>query len=131
MDADGSNQQCLTDNPAWDLEPYWSPDGSRIVFTSNRDGNYEIYVMDADGSNQQRLTDNPARDSHPSWSPDGSRIAFHSNRDGNMEIYMMDADGSNQQRLTYNYVHDEIDRQPCHGRVAFLVAGWLPHCFRV
>ncbi|NIM52761.1 MAG: hypothetical protein GTO22_26535, partial [Gemmatimonadales bacterium] len=48
--------------PADDREPAWSPDGTRIAFASNRDGNYEIYVMDADGSNPVRLTDNPAGD---------------------------------------------------------------------
>ena len=85
-----------------DRDPSWSPDGSRIAFTSYRDGNWDIYVMDADGSNQQRLTDNPAVDRMPSWSADGSRIAFVSGRDGNWDIYVMDADGSNQQRLTDN-----------------------------
>ena len=69
MDVDGSNQQNLTNNHAYDWGPSWSPDGSRIVFHSYRDGNWEIYVMDADGSNQQRLTDNPAADSLPCWSP--------------------------------------------------------------
>ncbi|MGR3296281.1 MAG: TolB family protein, partial [Candidatus Bathyanammoxibius sp.] len=80
--------------------------GSRIAFPSDRDGNYEIYVMDADGSNLERLTDNLASDGEPSWSPDGSRIAFTSDRDGNPEIYVMDADGSNQQRLTDNPASD-------------------------
>ncbi len=69
MNADGSNQRRLTNNPAWDLSPAWSADGSRIAFESNRDENYEIYVMDADGSNQRRLTDNPAWDWSPAWSP--------------------------------------------------------------
>jgi Tol biopolymer transport system component len=69
MDADGSNQQRLTGNSAWDREPSWSSDGSRIAFISYRDGNYEIYVMDTDGSNQQRLSNNPAQDQSPSWSP--------------------------------------------------------------
>jgi len=71
MDADGSNQQCLTDNPANDWYPSWSPDGSRIVFTSDRDDNrnIEIYVMDTDGSNQQRLSNHPTVDGDPSHSP--------------------------------------------------------------
>ena len=75
---------------------------ARIAFMSNRDGNYEIYVMDADGGNQQRLTNNPHADWSPSWSPDSKRIAFTSSRDGNTDIYVMDADGGNQRRRTNN-----------------------------
>ena len=75
---------------------------AQIAFASDRDGNYEIYVMDTDGRNQRRLTENPAHDLQPSWSPDGEHIAFVSDRDGNQEIYVMDADGKNQRRLTRN-----------------------------
>ena len=78
----------------------------KIAFTSNRDGNDEIYVMNADGSNQTRLTNNTALDDAPAWSPDGTKIAFHSSRDGNEEIYVMNADGSNQTRLTNNSAFD-------------------------
>ena len=59
----------LTDDPANDGVPAWSSDGSRIAFMSDRDGNWEIYVMNADGSDQARLTDNPADDGIPAWAP--------------------------------------------------------------
>ena len=111
MDADGGNQQRLTENRKNDWDPVWSPDGQRIAFYSDRKGdleNYEIYVMDADGGNQQRLTENRVDDSSPSWSPDGKRIAFMSSRDGNTEIYVMDADGGNPQNLT-NHPHGDAN----------------------
>jgi tricorn protease-like protein len=121
MDADGSNQMNLTDNPAYDWEPAWSPDGTRIAFASQRDGNWEIYVMGADGSIPAILTDNPADDWGPAWSRDGTRIAFMSDRDGNREIYVMDADGSNPVRLTDNPATDEHPAwSPDGTRIAFM-----------
>jgi Tol biopolymer transport system component len=90
----------LTFNPASDTEPAWSPDGSTIAFSTDRDGNGEIYLMNADGTNLRRLTNHPAADRSPSWSPDGTRIVFVTERDGNGEIYVMSADGSNQLNLT-------------------------------
>lgn len=69
MNADGSNQHRLTDNPTRDWDPAWSPDGMKIAFVSYRDGNAEIYVMNADGSNQHRLTNSPTWDWFPAWSP--------------------------------------------------------------
>lgn len=82
--------------------PSWSPDGRKIAFVSERDGNSEIYMMNADGSDVTRLTDHSADDWGASWSPDGRKIAFVSDRDGNDEIYMMNADGTNVTRLTNN-----------------------------
>ena len=59
MDADGSNQTRLTNNPAFDGVPVWSAEGTKIAFASNRDGNFEVYVMDADGSNQNPAHQQP------------------------------------------------------------------------
>lgn len=61
----------------------------QVVFTTDRDGNNEIYKSNADGTNASRLTENMANDASPSWSPDGSRIAFASDRDGNFEVYVI------------------------------------------
>jgi len=77
MAADGSDQRRLTRSPAKDLDPDWSPDGSRLVFQSNRrDRNWDLYTILADGSGLERLTGSPAAEWAPAWSPDGSEIAF-------------------------------------------------------
>lgn len=101
INVDGSGATRLTNHPAGDFAPAWSPDGTRIAFYSERDGNAEIYVVNVDGSGLTRLTDNPANDYAPSWSPDGTQIAFHSHRYlGSGRIFVMNADGTGVTRLT-------------------------------
>jgi TolB protein len=73
--VDGSGLRQATHNRAHDIEPRWSPDGSKIAFTSQRDGNAEIYVMNADGSEQINVShDARTDDSEPIWLPEGSRL---------------------------------------------------------
>lgn len=69
MNADGSDPINLTNNPATDDNPVWSPDSGKIAFISNRDGNSEIYMMNADGTSPINLTNNDAEDYSPVWSP--------------------------------------------------------------
>ena len=118
---------------------------AQIAFASDRDGNFEIYVMDADGKNQRRLTNSRHDDRSPSWSPDGQRIAFTSsskNKNGVgghppivvgelPHIYVMDADGKNLRRLTNNpFAEWEPSWSPDGQRIAFTssgamdIAGW-------
>ena len=79
--------------------PIWSPDGTRIAFTSNRDGNPEIYVMNKDGSGVRRMTNSPGIDVSPTWSPTGGQLAWVSDRTGTARIYIMNADGTGQRVL--------------------------------
>lgn len=76
-----------------------SPKTAKIVFTSTRDGNKEIYTMNPDGSQQVRLTHNPADDLYPTWSPTGEQILFVSNRHGLPDLYLMQADGKSERRV--------------------------------
>ncbi len=79
----------LTQNTATDSEPTWSPDGTGIVFVSERNGAPELYWMSATGGTAYNLTHDPASDSFPVWSPDGHALAFYSDRSGFLEVYVM------------------------------------------
>jgi len=103
----------LTTGP--DTFPAWSPLGDRIAFTSNRDGDYEIYTVRPNGKGLTRITDSPGNDAHPAWSPDGEWIVFASNRTGfkdetggmsDGEIFVMRGDGSDLRQLTENAFED-------------------------
>jgi Tol biopolymer transport system component len=100
--------------------PAWSPKGDRIAFTSDRDGDYEIYTIKPDGSRLRRLTRTPGNDAHNAWSPDGEWIAFTSARGGFKDeavlhpynaqpygdLYVMRADGTDVRQLTDDQFED-------------------------
>ena len=107
MNIDGSQELCLSgdDTETSNHDPTWSPDGTRIVFSSYNltEDNSDIYVVDADGNNLTKLTDTSKRDeTDPDWSPDGTQIVFSSYdlTEGESNIYVMDSDGSNLTQLT-------------------------------
>jgi len=92
---------------AWDSNPMWSPDGTRIVFATDRDrGDFELYSMDIATGTLFRLTDNDVSDDNPVWSPAGRSIIFESWVGGNLDIYSMDTTGGNLCRLTRDMARD-------------------------
>jgi WD40 repeat protein len=122
MDADGSNQVQRTFDGTEDNAPTFSPDGTRILFQSNRTGDYELWVMNTDGTNPTQLTASSGVDGPAEWSPDGSRIAFLSDRSGSVQLYCMAADGSGVHVIS-NFAGIRGDVRPVWspdgGRIAF------------
>jgi Tol biopolymer transport system component len=109
ISPDGSGLRAVTEeqgtfeDPVLNSQPDWSPDGTRLAFTSDREGNLEIWQIDADGTDPVQLTstDGPARNIQPAWSSDGTKIAFVSTQAGTgQDLWVMDADGSDPINLT-------------------------------
>ena len=89
--ADGSDEHPLLGGSNIDYDPVWAPDGSSIVFTSDREGSADLFRVKPDGSALERLTDNPAYDDQAAFSPDGKQLVFVSTRgDGTADLWTMD-----------------------------------------
>lgn len=109
----------ITNDPAEDANPSVSPDGSKILFSSDREGDiFHIYLVNVDGSGLAKVTNDPAGDFSPRWSPDGKRIAF--SRTG--ALYVMDSDGSNVRKVTEP--EPEATAPPC--KAGAFLGGWSP-----
>lgn len=124
MKEDAGNITQLTSDPARDIEPDWSPDGTQIAFATGREDttSTQIYVMNADGSDQHRVGPKRPNDNwRPDWSPDGKKLVFQSNRDGNFEIYVMNVDGTDETNLTNDASNDSDPKwSPKGNQLAFV-----------
>ena len=89
INIDGTQPTRLTHNHAADANPQWSPDGTQIVFTSDRTGNMDIFIMDADGGRQRPIITHAAFDAGPSWAPDNRHIVFSSDRTGSHQLFIL------------------------------------------
>jgi PKD repeat protein len=110
----------LTSNTATDSHPFISGDGGKIAFLSNRDGDFEIFVVNSDGSGLKQLTSNTATEHSASISGDGGKIAFASDVDGDFEIFVVNSDGSGLKQLTSNTATDHwLSISGDGGKIAF------------
>ena len=111
----------LTPDTTSASDPAFSPDGSRIAFVSQRDGNAEIYVMNADGTGATRLTNDPQPDGRPGFTPDGQSVVFHSARPaGKQQIWVVNVDGTGLTQLTRDSVNSAPSVSPDGQTIAYV-----------
>lgn len=100
ISSDGSELVNLTNHPAVDGQPHWSPDATQIAFSTNRDGRNEIYIMAADGSNARRITNTPATEADPDWSPDGRQLVVLTRMEKSRHLELINTESLQVRRLT-------------------------------
>jgi TolB protein len=101
---DGSGRQNITNNPAIDTSPTWSPSGKQIAFVSSREGAGQIFICDVDGANVRRIVKEGGDADSPAWSPDGRWIAFHwkPKQTENYDIFLAEVSSGKIWQLTSN-----------------------------
>jgi Tol biopolymer transport system component/DNA-binding winged helix-turn-helix (wHTH) protein len=90
----------LTFGPGLQTDAAWSPDGRRIAYAADRDGNFDLFTQAVDGGEPIRITRTPANETQPAWSPDGQRLVFRSDEDGG-GLFTIDLGGASRRRLTH------------------------------
>jgi TolB protein len=116
VDASGGGMTELTDYSAINVTPSFSPDGSQIVFNSDRDGNQQLFVMNADGSGAKRISYGDGQYAEPSWSPRGDLIAYTFWGSGGFSIGVMQPDGTGERILSTGFIVESASFCP-NGRV--------------
>ena len=120
VDLGSGETRNLTDSPAIDRSGKWNGDGSRIVFSSDRSGSFDLFTMDPDGSDMRQLTDFPGNESNPEWSPDGERIVYESDESGVSQLHVLDVETGTTSRLTTSSERDVLpDWSPDGNWIAF------------
>ena len=99
--------QLVAGGSAIDRQPTYSPDGKSILFSSNRSGNLDIWVMDVSTGAMRQVTDDPAQDWDPAFSPDGRHVLWSSDRSGHLEVWIANVDGSGARQVTQDGVDAE------------------------
>ena len=106
--SDDAGAVRLTTSPARDRYPFWSPDGKQLTFNTDRDGNFEVYIINSDGSGPRNVSNSPSTEGLADWSPNGKRLVLYSDRSGNKEVYILDLATLAWTNISTNPVSDEF-----------------------
>lgn len=113
----------LTDDPAIDRSPVWSPDRRSIAFVSNRNGNFDIFLLDVDNGSLRVLTRDKVDEDHPAWSPDGQLIGYQTTRDGASAIDVVGINGVGRRRVAQLDGQTDPAWSPDGRQIAFALGG--------